>query len=177
MSVHTMISSSIFATLVVVFILTATQLVASQSRNMNNTLLRKYCRSDVSANGDSYLINMNITFSSLRRQLSVPRVYYAFDQTNTGEFVYAFALCREYLSTSQCLACFDSAVNETKSCGIADGGNMIYDDCSIRYENFRTYFDNAAVIVDDVARPSQVCNNDTTSLPITMFNQVATPKQ
>ncbi|KAI3775680.1 hypothetical protein L1987_45429 [Smallanthus sonchifolius] len=36
-----------------------------------------------------------------------------------------------YRPRSVDLACFDSAVNETKSCGFADGGNMIYDDCSI----------------------------------------------
>ncbi|KAI3775682.1 hypothetical protein L1987_45431 [Smallanthus sonchifolius] len=138
------ISSRISGMIVVVFIITATQ-VTSQSGDKNNTLLRKYCRIYQSANGESYLSNLNTTFSSLRRQLFDPQAYYAFARnTNNGEFVYAFALCREYLSTSQCLACFDLAVNETKSCGFADGGNVIYDDCSISFDlhfDIITFFD------------------------------------
>ncbi|KAI3775677.1 hypothetical protein L1987_45426 [Smallanthus sonchifolius] len=126
------ISSWIHGMVPVVFIVTGKQ-VTSQPGDKNNTQLRKYCRLYTSLNGESYLSNLNTTFASLRRQLSSPQAYYAFTQTtNNGVFVYAFALCREYLSTSQCLACFDSAVNETKSCGFADGGNVIYDDCSIR---------------------------------------------
>ncbi|KAK1421477.1 hypothetical protein QVD17_23836 [Tagetes erecta] len=164
-------SSWISAMVVVVFV-TMSKQVASQSGHRNNTLLRKYCRIYRSANGESYLRNINVTFSSLRTQLSDPQVYYAFAQTtNNGELVYAFALCRDYLSSSQCLACFDSAVNETKSCGIADGGNVIYDDCSIRYENFGVNFRNSEVVLDDNAPPGQVCNNESTSQPITTFTQ------
>lgn len=115
--------------IVVVFIMMAKQ-VTSQS---GNTLLRKYCRSYNVMNGVFYLSNLNTTLSSIRTQLSDPEVYYAFAQaSDNDEYVYSYAMCREYLSTSQCLACFDSAVNETKTCGIADGGNMIYDNCSIR---------------------------------------------
>ncbi|KAI3775679.1 hypothetical protein L1987_45428 [Smallanthus sonchifolius] len=111
--------------------------VTLQSGDKNNTLHRNNCRLYKSSNGD-YLSNLNTTFSSLRRQLSDPQAYYAFAQTtNNGDLVFAFALCREYLSTSLCLACFESAVNETKSCGTADGGNVIYDDCSIKlHESF-----------------------------------------
>ncbi|KAK1407705.1 hypothetical protein QVD17_39328 [Tagetes erecta] len=126
--------SSWISTMVVMVFLMMSKHAASQSGGTNNALLRKYCRTyTTTGNGESYLRNVNIIFSSIRRQLSDPQSYYAYAQTkNSGEFVYAFALCREYLSTSQCLACFDSAVNETKSCGIADGGNIIYDYCNIR---------------------------------------------
>ncbi|KAK1421478.1 hypothetical protein QVD17_23837 [Tagetes erecta] len=146
--------SSWISTMVVAVFIMMSKHVASQSGDRNNALLRKYCRIYTSTNGESYLTNINITLSSLRRQLSDPQVYYAFEQTTyDGEFVYAFALCRDYLTTSQCLACFDSAVNETKSCGISDGGNVIYDDCSIRSEIY------------------DVCNNDSTSQPIATFSQ------
>ncbi|KAI3704423.1 hypothetical protein L1987_74643 [Smallanthus sonchifolius] len=166
------ISSRICVMIIAVFITTVTQ-VTSQTGDKNNALLRKYCRIYKSANGESYLSNLNTTFSSLRRQLSDPQAYYAFARnTNNGEFVYAFALCRAYLSTSQCLACFDSAVYETKSCGFADGGNVIYDDCSIRYENFGENFGDSDVILDDNAHPGSVCSNESTSQPTTTFNQV-----
>lgn len=124
------------STMVIMIFITMDKHVISQSSDRNNTLLRKYCRSYNSVYGEFYLSNLNTTLSSLRRQLSDPQVYYAFAQAaNNDAFVYSFALCREYLSTSQCLACFDSAVNETKACGIADGANVIYDDCSIRLEH------------------------------------------
>ncbi|KAJ0728340.1 putative protein kinase RLK-Pelle-DLSV family [Helianthus annuus] len=158
--------------LILVFIIIAKQ-VNSQSVDKNNTLLRRYCRSYQSTYGESYLSNVNTTFSSLQRQLSDPQVYYAFAQTTiNGDFVYAFALCRVYLSTSRCLACFESAVNETKTCGIADGGNIIYDDCSIRYENFGVNFGNSEVILDNDAPPGEVCSNESASQPTTSFNQV-----
>ena len=122
------------STLVVMFFITMdTQVISQSSDNRTNTLLRRYCRSYDSVYGEVYLSNLNTTISSLRRQLSNPEVYYAFSQAaNNDAFVYSFALCREYLSTSQCVACFDSAINETKACGIADGASVIYDDCSIR---------------------------------------------
>ncbi|KAK1407706.1 hypothetical protein QVD17_39330 [Tagetes erecta] len=163
--------SSWISPMVVVMFLMMSKHAASQSGGTNNALLRKYCRTYKSANGESYLRNVNIIFSSLRSQLSDPQAYYAYAQTkNSGEFVYAFALCREYLSTSQCLACFDSAVNETKLCGIAGGGNIIFDDCSIRYDNFAV--DNSGKISDDDALPGQVCSNVSTFHPTTTFNQV-----
>ncbi|KAK1407703.1 hypothetical protein QVD17_39326 [Tagetes erecta] len=139
-------SSWISAMVAVVFLMMSEH-VASQSGDTNSTLLRKYCRIYKSANGESYLRNIDIIFSSLRRQFSDPQVYYAFAQTANN-------------------------VNETKSCGIADGGNMIYDDCSVRYENFAVDFRNSGMIYDDGAPPGQVCSNDSTSLPTTTFNQV-----
>ncbi|KAL8211245.1 hypothetical protein R6Q57_005682 [Mikania cordata] len=163
-------SLSIPLCIFIMFILMAKQ-VTSQSDDDNNTLLRKYCRS-YQSNGNSYLRNLNTTLSNLRRQLSNPQVYSAYAQTTSNQFLYAFALCREYLSTSECLACFDAAVNETRSCGTSDGGNMIYDDCSIRYENFGVNFGNSNEVLDDDAPPGEVCSNETTSQTITTFNQV-----
>ncbi|KAD5960706.1 hypothetical protein E3N88_12178 [Mikania micrantha] len=164
-------SLSIPLCIFIMFILMAKQVTSQSDDDNNNTLLRKYCRS-YQSNGNSYLRNLNTTLSNLRRQLSSPQVYYAYAQTTSNEFVYAFALCREYLSTSECLACFDAAVNETRSCGTSDGGNVIYDDCSIRYENFGVNFGNSNEVLDDDAPPGEVCSNETTSQTITTFNQV-----
>ncbi|KAL7611820.1 cysteine-rich receptor-like protein kinase 3 [Lactuca sativa] len=161
------------STMVIMIFITMDKHVISQSSDRNNTLLRKYCRSYNSVYGEFYLSNLNTTLSSLRRQLSDPQVYYAFAQAaNNDAFVYSFALCREYLSTSQCLACFDSAVNETKACGIADGANVIYDDCSIRYENYGANFNDGNVISDDNATPTRICGMESISQPITTFNQM-----
>ncbi|KAI3519034.1 hypothetical protein L1887_08008 [Cichorium endivia] len=156
---------------VLMFIMMANQ-VKSQSSDRNNSLLRMYCRSYKATNEGFYLSNLNTTLSSLRGQLSDPQVYYAFAQaSNNDAFVYSFALCREYLSTSECLACFDTAVNNTRACGSADGGNVIYDDCSIRYENYASNFNDAEVILDDNATPTEICGNESTSQPITSFNK------
>nr|XP_043634094.1 cysteine-rich receptor-like protein kinase 2 [Erigeron canadensis] len=162
---------SVMIIIVVVFIMMARQ-VTSQSSDRSNALLRNYCRSYKVVNGVPYLNNLNTTLSSLRRQLSNPQVYYAFAQAVDQEFVYSFAMCREYLSTSQCLACFDTAANDTKACGLADGGNIIYDDCSIRYENFGQTFGNTDVILDNEAPPTAVCGNESASQPVTTFNNV-----
>nr|XP_043635132.1 cold-responsive protein kinase 1-like [Erigeron canadensis] len=156
--------------LVMVFMLVAKQVTSQSSVDRNNTLLRKYCRLYNAMNGPAYLNNLNTTLSSLRKQLSIGKVYYAFAQAvDNDEFVYSFAMCREYLSTSQCLTCFDTAANDTKACGFADGGNMIYDDCSIRYENYVQVFGNTR---DNDALPSSVCGNESASQPVTTFNNV-----
>ncbi|MFS7955351.1 putative Gnk2-like domain-containing protein [Helianthus anomalus] len=120
--------------MVILVFMTMAKHVTSQAGGENNTLLRDYCRKYNSQNPESYISSLNTILSSLQRQLSDPQVYYAFARTmNNGDLVYAFSLCREYLSTSRCLACFELAVNRTKACGLADGGNIIFDDCSIRY--------------------------------------------
>ncbi|KAI3722970.1 hypothetical protein L2E82_34219 [Cichorium intybus] len=160
------------STMVVLMFITMANQVKSQSSDRNNSLLRMYCRSYKATNEGFYLSNLNTTLSSLRRQLSDPQVYYAFAQASDNDaFVYSFALCREYLSTSECLACFDTAVNNTRACGSADGGNVIYDDCSIRYENYASNFNDAEVILDDNATPTEICGNESTSQPITSFDK------
>ncbi|KAL9994780.1 putative non-specific serine/threonine protein kinase [Helianthus debilis subsp. tardiflorus] len=165
--------SSWTSCMVILVFVTMAKHMTSQSGDENNTLLRDYCRLYNSQKPESYIRSLNTVLSSLQRQLSDPQVYYAFARTmDNGDLVYAFALCREYLSTSRCLACFELAVNKTKTCGLADGGSIIYDDCSIRHENSGVTFGDSDVILDDNARPEAICSNVSASQPIKSFNQV-----
>ncbi|KAF5798414.1 putative non-specific serine/threonine protein kinase [Helianthus annuus] len=165
--------SSWTSSMVILVFITMAKHVTSQPGDENNTLLRKYCRLYNSQKPESYIRSLNTVLSSLQRQLSDPQMYYAFARTmDNGDLVYAFAMCREYLSTSRCLACFELAVNKTKTCGLADGGSIIYDDCSIRHENSGVTFGDSDVILDDNARPEAICSNVSASQPITSFNQV-----
>ncbi|KAJ0907795.1 putative non-specific serine/threonine protein kinase [Helianthus annuus] len=152
--------SSWTSSMVILVFITMAKHVTSQPGDENNTLLRKYCRLYNSQKPESYIRSLNTVLSSLQRQLSDPQMYYAFARTmDNGDLVYAFAMCREYLSTSRCLACFELAVNKTKTCGLADGGSIIYDDCSIRHENSGVTFGDSDVILDDNARPGSSSNS------------------
>ncbi|KAL4577857.1 hypothetical protein LXL04_013972 [Taraxacum kok-saghyz] len=165
------------------------QVVSQSSDHRNYTLIRNFCRPYNVWNGDDYLSNLNSSLSSLRIQLSDPQVYTAFAHAaSNSEYVYSFALCMEYLSTSECLACFDTAVIQTKSCGMADGGHVVYDNCSIRIDAFvaKRYEKSDELLLNDDASPFGVCGNEAATEPTQSFVQnieellsdilVATPK-
>ncbi|KAI3704421.1 hypothetical protein L1987_74641 [Smallanthus sonchifolius] len=60
-------------------------------------------------------------------------VYHAVARTLiNSETVYGLALCRQYLSNSECLKCFDIAAKEVGVCGIVNGARAIFDDCELR---------------------------------------------
>ncbi|KAI3722972.1 hypothetical protein L2E82_34221 [Cichorium intybus] len=116
--------------------------VTSQSSKRSNTLIRRYCSQYGVLDEVFFSRNLNTTISSLRRQLSNATTYHAVARTIiNGESVYGVALCREYLSTPECLNCFDIAVTGVKVCGIVNGGRAIYDDCELRYENYNFYME------------------------------------
>lgn len=132
--------------------------VMSQSSNRSNTLIRRYCSQYGVLDDEFFLRNFNATLSSLRRQLSNVTKYHAVARTIiNGESVYGLALCREYLSRSECLNCFDIAVKGVKVCGIVNGGHVIYDECDLRYENNNFYTE--ANVRGNVG----VCGNKTSS--------------
>ncbi|KAI3747603.1 hypothetical protein L6452_10117 [Arctium lappa] len=132
--------------------------VTSQPSNRSNTLIRRYCSQYGVLDDEFFLRNLNTTLSSLRRQLSNVTAYHAVARTIiNGESVYGLALCREYLSPSECLNCFDIAVKGVKVCGIVNGGHVIYDDCDLRYENNNFYTE--ANVRGNVG----VCGNKTSS--------------
>nr|GMC56886.1 cysteine-rich receptor-like protein kinase 2 [Ipomoea batatas] len=79
---------------------------------------------------------LNATFADLRNQLSSGDKRFA---TSTQQPVYAMAQCRNYLSTADCVACLDAAVDATaRNCSNKTGGRIIYDGCFLRYED--SYF-------------------------------------
>ncbi|CAI9276273.1 unnamed protein product [Lactuca saligna] len=134
--------------------------VTSQKIDRNNTMIRWYCSSYRGMNSQVFLKNLNTTLSSLRKQLSRVNNYHAVSKAViNGESVFGLALCREYLPTSACLSCFDTAVSYMKVCGLGNGAHIFYDDCEIRYENRNFY--NDAIVKTSIA----ICGNTTSSYP------------
>ncbi|KAJ0770753.1 putative protein kinase RLK-Pelle-DLSV family [Helianthus annuus] len=128
--------------MVVVLLLSMTEPVASQSRNRNSTLMRYYCSMYKGLSPTYFLSNLNTTLSSLRQQLSVNGVRYADARTLlNGESVWGLASCRGYVSTANCVACFNYAVAQLKVCGLGNGAQAYYNDCDVRYENNNFYAD------------------------------------
>ncbi|XP_023767378.2 cold-responsive protein kinase 1 [Lactuca sativa] len=146
--------------LAVILLVIMAETVTSQSSKRSNTLIRSYCSKYGVLNEEFFSRNLNTTISSLRRQLSSATVYEAVARTIiNGDSVYGLALCRRYLSTAECLNCFDVAVTGVRVCGIVNGGRVIYDDCELRYENFNFYTE--ANVRGNVG----VCGNETSTQP------------
>ncbi|XP_031109430.1 cysteine-rich receptor-like protein kinase 2 [Ipomoea triloba] len=88
------------------------------------------------ARGPDYIREINLSFADLRNQLSSANKRFA---TSTQLTVYAMAQCRKYLSTADCVACFDAAVLVTRNCSIATSAAIvIFDGCSLWYRD--SYF-------------------------------------
>ncbi|CAH1435490.1 unnamed protein product [Lactuca virosa] len=103
-----------------------------------------------------------------------------------GDPVFGDAHCRRYLSTAQCVACFDSGVSELLPCTTVNAAYVFSDNCFLRYEDYPDYYDNPYVAADQVTiLPLQICGNQSASVTST-FSQdvdallsdirVATPK-
>lgn len=120
---------------VLLFIVTmAKPVTASKPSNRNSTLIRYFCSKYQGINGEYFLSNLNTTLSSLRHQLLVSGVTrYATARTLlNGESVWGLASCRGYLSTANCVACFDYAVAQLKVCGLGNGAHAFYNGCEVR---------------------------------------------
>ncbi|KAK9071498.1 hypothetical protein SSX86_010067 [Deinandra increscens subsp. villosa] len=155
-----------FAIMAVMVLVLMVEVVTSQSDNTNNTLIRRYCSQYDVLDEVFFLRNLNNTLSSLRRQLADGIVYHAVARTLiNGESVYGLAWCRQYLSNSECVKCFDTAAKEVRVCGIVNGGRAIYDDCDLRFENHNFYTE--ANVRGNVG----VCGNQTSSEP-TIYTQI-----
>ncbi|KAD7478574.1 hypothetical protein E3N88_01710 [Mikania micrantha] len=156
----------------------------SNTTTNTNKPIRSYCDSNEAMSLATFFSNLNSTFSQLRSQLSNTGVYYAQAQNlENGDAVYGVAQCRNYLSSTQCLACFDVAVSALEpACGSANGANVFLDNCFLRWVflslrfHLPLRFQNYDQIYEDpqggsdVAVPA-ICGNESTSQPISAFNQ------
>ncbi|GMY24531.1 cysteine-rich receptor-like protein kinase 2 [Fagus crenata] len=110
--------------------------VADPQINLLNSGCSQYNVSDVS----NFYTNLNATFSDLRTQLNNNNKNFATAQQVTGsEPAYAMVQCRNYLSKSDCIACFTTAVSQIRNCSAANGARVIYDGCFLRYESASFY--------------------------------------
>ncbi|KAJ9541262.1 hypothetical protein OSB04_027768 [Centaurea solstitialis] len=133
---------------VVVIILMISELGTSQSNNVNSSNIRLSCGSNTAMSSSSFFGNLNSTIDQLRARLSNNGVYYARAQNLRNEdSVYGLAQCRNYLSTENCVACFDVAVSAVESCSSANGANVFLDDCFLRIDLLESI--QAAVLVGE----------------------------
>ncbi|KAJ4960982.1 hypothetical protein NE237_020892 [Protea cynaroides] len=120
-------------------------------------LLNKGCSQYNSTNLPVFYANLNTTFSKLRNQLAGPNkdLFSTAEQGQSSNPVYAMAQCRDYLSTTDCVACFDTAVALIRTCSAANGGRVIFDGCFLRYESSSFY--------DQTTEPGNtaICGNKT----------------
>ncbi|CAL1402479.1 unnamed protein product [Linum trigynum] len=105
-----------------------------------------------------FAANINSSFSQLRDQLkNGENKYFATVQQPAGEEpVYAMVQCRKYLSTADCLACFNDAFTRILNCSAASGAHVVLYGCFLRYES-NSFFDQSN---QDGHRG--VCENQTT---------------
>ncbi|XP_023760090.1 cysteine-rich receptor-like protein kinase 2 [Lactuca sativa] len=164
---------------------------SSQSTVNSSTInipIRSFCGRVAVISQSEFSTNLNSTLAALRKDLSVNGSYFSRAQTvGDADSVYGTAQCRHYLTTVQCLACFDSGVSTLAGCTSGNGAYVTLDDCFIRYQNYQNYYDDPTVI-EDVGigiTSAGICGNQSTSESST-FNKfmegflsdirVATPK-
>ncbi|CAJ1960709.1 unnamed protein product [Sphenostylis stenocarpa] len=98
-------------------------------------LLNKGCSAYNASNLPSFFANINETFASLRAQISSDQTkHFAIEDKARGEVLtYAMFRCRNYLSNSECLTCFNTATSQIRNCSAANGARIIYDSCFLRF--------------------------------------------
>ncbi|KAH6837539.1 hypothetical protein C2S53_008512 [Perilla frutescens var. hirtella] len=86
-------------------------------------LLNKGCSQYNATNAADFFNNLNATFSDLRTQLSAGggRLFATAEQARSSDPVYAMVQCRNYMSETDCLACYDAAVSQIRNCSAANG--------------------------------------------------------
>ncbi|GKV22650.1 hypothetical protein SLEP1_g32501 [Rubroshorea leprosula] len=142
-------------------------------------LLNSVCSQYNVTNVQDFHTNLNATFLKLREELVGGNNFATADEAPGSSPTYAMVQCRNYLSPSDCVACFDAASTNSRNCSAANGARVIYDGCFLRYES-NNFYDQST----DEGH-SMICGNETALEP-TAFNaavggllnglRVATPR-
>ncbi|CAI9110285.1 OLC1v1010282C2 [Oldenlandia corymbosa var. corymbosa] len=137
--------------------------ISFQSANSDPqiTLVNEGCNLYPPDNSTAFYINFNATFADLRNQLlQENNKLFATAQINRpSNPVFVLFHCRDYLSTADCITCFNTAVSRMQKCSPGAGGRVIYDGCFLRLEG-QIFYDQAVVPGN-----GQVCGNQTASQP------------
>ncbi|XP_024963695.1 cysteine-rich receptor-like protein kinase 2 [Cynara cardunculus var. scolymus] len=144
---------------VVTFLYMGSLITPVTSQPQTNLLLRS-CSLLNTTNTRSFFNNLNQTFTEVRRQLSTDDTFFATgEQARSSEPVYVMAQCRRYMTTADCLACYDYATLAIRACAAADGARAVLDGCFLRYETTDFY--------DEATQPGNVglCGNRTATRP------------
>ena len=117
---------------VVALVLVVESVMAQQK---NDTILNSGCSQYNASSTLEFFRNLNTTLADLRREITVNKTYFGTQQqARTTNPVYTMFQCRKYLSTAECVSCFDKAALDIRSiCKLANGARVIYDDCFLRY--------------------------------------------
>ncbi|CAI9114887.1 OLC1v1015704C1 [Oldenlandia corymbosa var. corymbosa] len=157
-----------FRLIVMVAILAVSISFKSANSDPQTTLLNKGCRTTYRAdNVTNFYINFNETLADIRNQLiSKDNKHFATAQKLwTSNTVFVLFQCREYLSTADCVSCFDTAASPAQECYPYDGILFLYDGCYLRQEA-SFFFDQATQ-----SGNGQTCGNQTASQPTVFQTQ------
>ncbi|KAJ9702958.1 hypothetical protein PVL29_004630 [Vitis rotundifolia] len=102
-------------------------------------LLIQGCSTYSPPNLSDFYSNLNATLSDLKTQLSDNKHFATAQRTRSTGTVYGLAQCRNYMSTKDCVACFNTAQSHIRNCSSANGARVIYDGCFLRYESSSFY--------------------------------------
>ncbi|MFS7894365.1 putative non-specific serine/threonine protein kinase [Helianthus anomalus] len=96
-------------------------------------VLTQSCSAVNVINVQIFYSNLNDTYRDIRRQLSNNNTYFATSNLESNsEPVYVMAQCRKYMSTSDCVRCFDFAASSIRSCAAFNGARLVLDGCFLR---------------------------------------------
>ncbi|KAL8211251.1 hypothetical protein R6Q57_005688 [Mikania cordata] len=115
----------------------------ASSQPQTNLLIQACSQANVTSTRDFYS-NLNQTFGTIRSQLSNNTYFVTEELTRNSEPVYVMAQCRKYMSTRDCLGCFDFAASSIRACAAANGARAVLDGCFLRYESNSFYTDGTA---------------------------------
>ncbi|KAL1565280.1 cysteine-rich receptor-like protein kinase 43 [Salvia divinorum] len=96
------------------------------------------CSSDVPKDASNFGSNLTATFLQLRANLSEGNKFATAERIVSPDPVYAMAQCRNYLSRTDCLTCFDAAQVAITKCPNL-GARAVFDGCFLRYESYDFY--------------------------------------
>ncbi|KAK1381335.1 Cysteine-rich receptor-like protein kinase 3 [Heracleum sosnowskyi] len=135
-----------------------------KSDSQEQELLERCTTFKVSMDLSTFLSSVNKTLGDMRKQLSNVHFATAYE-TN----VFGMAQCRNYLSSADCLACFDSGVTEIrrKCDATMDGAHFIYQGCFLRYGIYNFYTEIT------FESPILVCGYNNSAAESTSFKSVA----
>ncbi|KAF5798401.1 putative protein kinase RLK-Pelle-DLSV family [Helianthus annuus] len=118
--------------------------IPGRSQPQTNVLIQS-CSTVNATNTQNFFSNLNETFRDVRRILSNNNTYFATSNlTRNSEPVYVMAQCRNYMSTSDCLGCFDYAASSIRACANFNGARSVLDGCFLRYES-NSFFDQTTL--------------------------------
>ncbi|KAK9071522.1 hypothetical protein SSX86_010091 [Deinandra increscens subsp. villosa] len=126
-------------TVVIAVVLTVFLTIPASSQPQTNVLIQSCSVTNVT-NPTNFFSNVNETFRNIRTQLSNNNTYFATGElTRNSEPVYVLAQCRKYMSTRDCVSCFDYAASSIRACAAANGARSVLDGCFLRYESNSFY--------------------------------------